>query len=57
MANEIRTTEAPISKEEMFEMFGETMPPEAVELLFSAPDTMTVGKIRAALRELADDRR
>lgn len=34
-------------------MFGESMPIEAIKLLWSAPDEKTIGEIRSELREIA----
>lgn len=45
-----------ISAEEMIELFGETMPIEAVQLLWSAGDDKTVGELRAELRQIARKR-
>ena len=42
-----------ITQEEMVEMFGESMPMEAVTLVWRAPDDMTAGEIRAELRRIA----
>lgn len=46
-----------ITSEEMVEMFGETMPLEAVDMLFNSDGSMTVGEMRAALRKLAEERK
>lgn len=43
----------PITPAEMVEMFGESMPIEAIKLLWSAPDEKTIGEIRSELREIA----
>ncbi len=45
-------TSSPITQQEMVSMFGQSMPIEAVTLLWKAPDTMTVGEIRAKLRQM-----
>lgn len=50
-------SEAPITQAEMVEMFGETMPWEAFELIGSAPDSMTLGQMRARLRQIAEERK
>jgi hypothetical protein len=47
---------APITKEEMVEMFGEEMPREAVNLVWDSPGEMTVGEIRTELRRIARQR-
>ena len=49
---EVSDNEAKISQEEMISMFGKSMPTEAVNLLWQAPDDMTVGEIRKALRKM-----
>ena len=41
-----------ITREEMIEMFGEEMPREAINLLWDAPATKTIGELRAQLREI-----
>lgn len=51
------TDAAPISQAEMVEMFGETMPIEAVRLLFESPGSRTIGELRAKLREIARARK
>ena len=43
----------PITLNEMISMFGEHMPMEAINLVFDAPPTKTIGQIRAELREIA----
>jgi len=43
-----------ISQEEMVKMFGETMPIEAVNLIWDSPGTMTLGEVRAELRKIAE---
>lgn len=45
--------EGPISREEMMAMFGEAMPMEAVQLIWTAPSEMTLAEIRRRLREIA----
>lgn len=47
----------PILQEELVEMFGDSMPMEAVTLLFGSPPEMTVGEIRATLRKIARERK
>lgn len=42
-----------ITQDEMIGMFGERMPTEAMHLLWSADDKMTVGEVRDALRDIA----
>jgi len=46
------SNEGPITQEEMIELFGEAMPIEAVQLLWQADGSATVGQIRAKLREI-----
>ena len=46
-----------ITREEMIEMFGEPMPMVALKLLWDAPDTKTIGELRAELREIARRRK
>lgn len=43
----------PITPDEIFAMFGNTLPMEAVALMWDGPDEMTVGELRAKLREIA----
>lgn len=43
--------EGPITREELIEMFGEAM--AAVTLLWESPPSMTIGRLRAELREIA----
>ena len=43
-----------ITQEEMVAMFGAEMPIEAVELLWNAPDSKTIGEIRTDLRKIAE---
>lgn len=45
-----------ITRAEIVEMFGETMPIEAVNLLWDSPGEMTIGEMRAKLREIASTR-
>lgn len=45
-----------ITKEEMMKMFGETMPIEAVNLIWNSPGTKTIGAVRAELRHIAEKR-
>lgn len=46
----------PITNEEMIQLFGETMPMEAVDLLWNASVDKTVGELRHELREIAAKR-
>ncbi len=41
-----------ITRQEMISMFGESMPIEAMTLLWEAPNEMTIGEIRAKLRQM-----
>lgn len=50
-------SEAPITQEEMQQLFGETLPMEAVALLWSEPGNTTFGQMRAKLREIAANRK
>lgn len=46
--------EAKITVEEMIRMFGTSMPVEAIDFIFSeANQDLTIGKVRAKLREMA----
>lgn len=45
--------EAPITQDEMFAMFDEKIPIEAFNLIWNSPRDMTIGQIRARLREIA----
>lgn len=45
--------EGPITREEMITLFGEEIPMEAVALIWNEPEGMTIGQIRAKLREIA----
>lgn len=47
----------PITSEEMVEMFGSAMPIEAVQLVWNADGSKTVGEIRDDLRALAARRK
>lgn len=47
---------APITQKGMIEMFGESMPIEAVNLVFDAPPEMTCGELRRQLRAMAASR-
>lgn len=47
----------PITQDEMFKLFGEHMPIEAVKLLFESPDTMTCGELRNQLRQIAANKK
>lgn len=49
--------ERPITSDEMVELFGERMPIEAVMLLWGSPDEMTIGQLRAKLRQIARERK
>jgi len=44
---------APITRDELVEMFGEDMPIEAVNLLRNTPGCMTIGEVRVELRKMA----
>lgn len=46
-----------ITQAEMMEMFGERMPIEAVNLLWSAPDDWTLRQVRERLREIAAEKK
>lgn len=48
--------QAKITQQELVDMFGSQMPIEAVDLLWNAPDEMTIGEARAKLREIANAR-
>lgn len=48
---------APITREEMVELFGEEHPPEAVDLIWHAPMDWTFGQVRAELRKIAASRK
>ena len=50
-------SEAPITKEEMKTMFGNTLPMEAIALLWDGPDDKTIGQVRAELRSIAAKRK
>jgi len=52
-AQRCEPAEGPITQDEMVAMFGERMPIQAVELLWSAPPGSTVAQLRARLREIA----
>lgn len=55
MANpETRPDQGRITQAEMASMFGSEMPIEAMELLWNAPGSMTLGEVRARLREIAN---
>lgn len=43
----------PITQDEVFEMFGDKLPMEAVALLWGGPGDQTIGQLRADLRALA----
>ena len=45
----------PITQEEMVELFGETMPIAAVNLLFNSSAEMTIGEVRERLRDIANE--
>lgn len=49
----IAEQEAPITQEELREMFGDNLPMEVVSLLYSGDDKLTVGQFRAKVREIA----
>jgi len=44
---------APITRDELVEMFGGDMPIEAVNLLRNTPGCMTIGEVRVELRKMA----
>ena len=48
--------QSPITEAEMRQLFGETLPMEAVQLLWSSPDEVTFGELRAKLRSIAHNR-
>jgi len=45
--------EGKITQSELIELFGETMPMEAVKVIFEAPDAWTVGMVREEIRRIA----
>jgi hypothetical protein len=45
-----------ISSDEMIKLFGETMPIEAISLLWNSPGEVTIGEVRARLRQMARSR-
>lgn len=48
------TDEPKLTQDELGKMFGDTIPIEAVNLIFvEAPDTMTMGQMREKLRAMA----
>ena len=53
----VSSDEKQITQEEMQQLFGETMPWQAVELIWNAPDTMTIGEVRSKLRKMAAQRK
>jgi hypothetical protein len=53
VGSEVMAETSPITRDEMRTMFGDTIPMEAVSLLWDSPGEMTVGQIRARLREIA----
>ena len=55
MTRRAKTTsdDAPISKAEMIEMFGEEFPPVVINLIYSLPDETTFAEARAMIRALA----
>lgn len=59
MTNPQTTTDpqGKIMLEEWTDMFGSEMPIEAVDLLWNAPADMTIGEVRAKLREIANGQR
>lgn len=48
-----KPNEAKITQQDLIDMFGETMPIEAVNLVWNSDDKKTLGQIRAELREMA----
>lgn len=44
-----------ITQEELVELFGESIPMEAVQVLFDAPDEWTIGMVRAEVRRIAQN--
>ena len=46
-------TQDKISQKELKEMFGDTIPMEAVQLVWGASDDETIGEVRAKLRKFA----
>ncbi len=45
-------SQQPITQAEMMELFGATMPIEAVTLIWESPPEMTIGEVRAKLRTM-----
>lgn len=48
---------APITSDEMYLMFGDCIPTEVIEMIWIGPAEMTIGQVRARLREIAAERR
>lgn len=48
-----RSDTDPITQDEVYQLFGEELPMEAVQLLWNGSDETTVGELRAKLRDLA----
>lgn len=55
MTGTTKTTD-PITQNELRTLFGESIPIEAIKLIFDAPDERTIGELRRQLREMARDR-
>lgn len=47
---------APITREEMIELFGDAMPMEAVQLLWESPGEWTLAQLRAEVRRIAAEK-
>lgn len=48
--------DSPISKDEMIQLFGKSIPSDAVELINNAHPDTTIGAIRNELRQLAAEK-
>lgn len=46
--------ERKISQDELWEMFGDSIPMEAISIVWAGPDDKTIGQCRAELRALAE---
>lgn len=55
MTPDIREKAEKITQAEIVELFGDEMPIEAANLLFNAPDDMTIDEVREKIRALAKD--
>lgn len=55
MTPDIREKAEKITQSEIVELFGDEMPIEAANLLFNAPDYMTIGEVREKIRALAKE--